>query len=45
MFNLIDQKNKYLTVCKAMKGLSDLTLKAYSIDLKQFCGFTTPTAS
>lgn len=39
MFNLIDEKDKYLTVCKAMKGLSGLTLKAYSIDLKQFCGF------
>lgn len=39
MFNLIDEKDKYLVVCKALKGLSNLTLKAYSIDLKQFCGF------
>lgn len=39
MFNLIEEKDKYLTVCKSMKGLSGLTLKAYSIDLKQFCDF------
>lgn len=39
MFNLMDEKDKYLTVCKSMKGLSNLTLKAYRIDLKQFCGF------
>ena len=39
MFNLMDEKDKYLTVCKSMKGLSNLTLKAYSIDLKQFCSF------
>lgn len=39
MFNLIEEKDKYLTVCKSMKGLSGLTLKAYRIDLKQFCDF------
>jgi len=39
MFNLVDEKNKYLIVCKTLKGLSDLTLKAYKIDLKQFCDF------
>ncbi len=39
MFNLVDEKNKYLIVCKSLKGLSDLTLKAYKIDLKQFCDF------
>lgn len=39
MFNLVDEKDKYLVVCKSLKGLSDLTLKAYKIDLKQFCGF------
>lgn len=39
MFNLVDEKDKYLIVCKSMKGLSDLTLKAYKIDLKQFCYF------
>ena len=39
MFNLADEKKEYLTVCKSMKGLSDLTLKAYRIDLQQFCDF------
>ena len=39
MFNLVDEKDKYLIVCKSMKGLSGLTLKAYKIDLQQFCDF------
>ncbi len=39
MFNLVDEKDKYLIICKSLKGLSDLTLKAYKIDLKQFCDF------
>lgn len=39
MFNLIEEKDKYLIACKSMKGLSALTLKAYKIDLKQFCDF------
>ena len=39
MFNLVDEKDKYLIVCKTLKGLTDLTLKAYKIDLKQFCDF------
>ena len=39
MLNLVDEKDKYLIVCKSLKGLSDLTLKAYKIDLKQFCDF------
>ncbi len=39
MFNLVDEKDKYLIVCKSLKGLSNLTLKAYKIDLKQFCDF------
>lgn len=39
MFNLVDEKEKYLIVCKSLKGLSDLTLKAYKIDLKQFCDY------
>lgn len=39
MFDLVDEKDKYLVVCKSLKGLSDLTLKAYKIDLKQFCDF------
>lgn len=39
MFNLVEEKDKYLIVCKTLKGLSSLTLKAYKIDLKQFCDF------
>lgn len=39
MFDLIEEKDKYLIACKSMKGLSVLTLKAYKIDLKQFCDF------
>lgn len=39
MFNLVDEKDKYLIACKSLKGLSDLTLKAYKIDLKQFCDY------
>lgn len=39
MFDLLDEKDKYLIACKSLKGLSDLTLKAYRIDLAQFCGF------
>lgn len=39
MFDLVDEKEKYLVVCKSLKGLNDLTLKAYKIDLKQFCDF------
>lgn len=36
---LTDEKEKYLKVCKEIKGLSNLTLKAYRIDLTQFCAF------
>lgn len=39
MFNLLEEKDKYLIACKSLKGLSDLTIKAYKIDLKQFCNF------
>ena len=39
MFDLVDEKDKYLIVCKSLKGLSDLTIKTYRIDLAQFCGF------
>lgn len=39
MFDLLDEKDKYLIACKSLKGLSDLTLKAYRIDLAQFCAF------
>lgn len=33
--------NDYLDDCRYMKGLSDKTLKAYSIDLRQFSEFCT----
>ena len=39
MFNLANEKDKYLSACKSLKGLSDPTLKAYKIDLQQFCDF------
>lgn len=39
MFNLSDEKNKYLVICNTLKKLSVLTLKAYKIDLNQFCDF------
>ena len=39
MFGLVDETEKYLVVCKSLKGLNNLTLKAYNIDLKQFCNF------
>lgn len=39
MFNLANEKDKYLSACKSLKGLSNLTLKAYKIDLQQFCDF------
>lgn len=39
MFNLVNEKDKYLIVSKSLKGLSNLTLKAYKIDLTQFCDF------
>ncbi len=39
MFNLADETNKYLVTCDSLKKLSSLTLKAYKIDLRQFCDF------
>ena len=39
MFDLVEEKDRYLMVCKSLKGLSDPTLKAYRIDLAQFCEF------
>lgn len=36
---LTDEKEKYLKICKEIKCLSNLTLKAYQIDLTQFCAF------
>ena len=37
MFNLIEEKDKYLTACKSLKGLSNLTLKAYQKCQTQDC--------
>lgn len=39
MINLEQEKDKFLDICKNLKGLSELTIKAYSIDLRQFCSF------
>lgn len=39
MFDLENEKNNYLVVCEKSKGLSELTLKAYKIDLRQFCDY------
>ena len=42
MKNLQDIIKDYLTFCKSQKRLDSKTLKAYSIDLKQFAAFLTP---
>lgn len=39
MQNVSDEIEKYLIVCKNLKGLSPLSIKAYTIDLKQFNAF------
>lgn len=39
MDSLQCEVERYLGVCKELKGLSDLTLKAYTIDLRQFCEY------
>lgn len=39
MIDLSVEIKKYLIVCRDLKGLSSLSLKAYSIDLKQFCEY------
>lgn len=39
MGNIKKEVEEYLYVCENSKGLSNLTIKAYRIDLKQFCGF------
>ena len=36
MERLSTEIENYLLVCKDLKGLSPLTIKAYKIDLKQF---------
>ena len=42
MKNLQDIIMDYLTFCRSQKRLDSKTLKAYSIDLKQFAAFLTP---
>lgn len=42
MKNLQDIIKDYLTFCRSQKRLDSKTLKAYSIDLKQFAAFLTP---
>ncbi len=42
MKNLQDIIKDYLTFCRTQKRLDSKTLKAYSIDLKQFAAFLTP---
>lgn len=42
MKNLQDIVKDYLTFCRSQKRLDSKTLKAYSIDLKQFAAFLTP---
>ena len=39
MENLSYEIKKYLFVCRDLKGLSPLTIKAYTIDMLQFEGF------
>lgn len=39
MENIEKEVEEYLLVCENSKGLSKLTIKAYRIDLKQFCDF------
>lgn len=39
MNNIISEIDQYLIYCKKQKGLSDHTLKAYRIDLKQYTEF------
>lgn len=41
MTDLQKNINDYLDDCRYMKGLSSKTLKAYSIDLRQFSEFCT----
>lgn len=39
MENLSNEIKKYLFVCRDLKGLSPLTIKAYTIDMRQFADF------
>lgn len=39
MINIEKEARNYIDVCSDLKGLSALTIKAYKIDLKQFCSY------
>lgn len=39
MIDIEKEANNYIAVCSDLKGLSALTIKAYKIDLKQFCSY------
>ena len=39
MTDIEKEAKDYITVCIDLKGLSALTIKAYTIDLKQFCSY------
>ena len=39
MTDIEKEAKDYIAVCSDLKGLSALTIKAYKIDLKQFCSY------
>ena len=39
MTDIKKEAKDYIAVCSDLKGLSALTIKAYKIDLKQFCSY------
>lgn len=39
MIDIEKEAQNYLTICSDSKGLSALSIKAYKIDLKQFCRY------
>lgn len=43
MINLSEQTGSYLDFCKYQKNLNEKTLKAYSIDLRQFTEYIQPS--
>ena len=39
MTDIEKETKDYIEICSDLKGLSALTIKAYKIDLKQFCSY------
>ena len=39
MIDIEKEAKDYIKVCINLKGLNSLTIKAYKIDLKQFCSY------